>query len=66
MLKIKEVIEFYKQVKQESRKVVWITKKEIWTSTLIVLSAVAVFSVLCLILDYTVHSAIQFLLNIGK
>ena len=66
MLKENRVFKFYEQVKQEAGKVVWPQKKELITSTLIVIVAVLVFSVIFLILDYSIHNIVQMLLNIGK
>jgi len=66
MLKDTKLYKFYEQVKQEAQKVVWPSKKELITSTGIVLIAVLVFSLVCLFLDYGIHSIIQVLLNIGK
>lgn len=66
MLKENRVYKFYEQVKQEVYKIVWLGKKELITSTLIVVVAVFIFSIICLVLDYSIHSIMQVLLNIGK
>lgn len=66
MLKNTKIFKFFVQVKQEANKVVWSGKKELITSTGIVIIAVFIFSIICLILDYSIHTLIQFLLNIGK
>ncbi|XVN42311.1 MAG: preprotein translocase subunit SecE [Candidatus Rickettsia vulgarisii] len=66
MLKENKVYKFYEQVKQEAYKIVWLGKKELITSTVIVVVAVFIFSMICLVLDYGIHSIIQILLNIGK
>lgn len=66
MLKENRVYKFYEQVKQEVYKIVWLGKKELITSTLIVVMAVFIFSIICLVLDYGIHSIMQVLLNIGK
>ncbi|MFU7500934.1 MAG: preprotein translocase subunit SecE [Candidatus Tisiphia sp.] len=66
MLKENRVYKFYEQVKQEVYKIVWLGKKELITSTLIVVVAVFIFSIICLALDYGIHSIMQVLLNIGK
>ncbi|WP_341751670.1 preprotein translocase subunit SecE [Candidatus Tisiphia endosymbiont of Piscicola geometra] len=66
MLKESRVYKFYEQVKQEVYKIVWLGKKELITSTLIVVVAVFIFSIICLVLDYGIHSIMQVLLNIGK
>lgn len=66
MLKEAKIYKFYEQVKQEAQKVVWPSRKELVTSTGVVLAAVLVFSIFCLFLDWGIHSIIQMLLNIGK
>jgi preprotein translocase subunit SecE len=66
MLKENRVYKFYEQVKQEAFKIVWLSKKELVTSTIIVFVAVFIFSIICLILDYGIHGIMQLLLNIGK
>lgn len=66
MLKENRAYKFYEQVKQEVYKIVWLGKKELITSTTIVVLAVFVFSIICLVLDYGIHSIMQVLVNIGK
>ncbi|HJD67693.1 MULTISPECIES: preprotein translocase subunit SecE [unclassified Rickettsia] len=66
MFKEYKIYKFFEQVKQEAYKVVWPTKKELTASTLVVILAVFVFSLICLVLDYGIHNIIQILLNIGK
>ena len=66
MLKENKYYKFFEQVKQEAFKVTWPNKKELVTSTIIVLVTVFIFSILCLFLDYSIHGIIQLILNIGK
>jgi preprotein translocase subunit SecE len=66
MLKENRIYKFYEQVRQEAYKVTWPNKKELITSTGVVIGAVFIFSIICLVLDYGIHSIIQILLNIGK
>lgn len=66
MFKNLKAYKFFDQVKQEAKKVIWPVKKELITSTSIVVVAVLLFSLVSLVLDYGIHSLIQFLLNIGK
>jgi preprotein translocase subunit SecE len=65
MLKETKIYKFYEQVRQEANKVIWPTKKELTTSTGIVIIAVSVFSLVCLILDYGIHALVQLMLSIG-
>lgn len=66
MFKNLKAYKFFDQVKQEAKKVVWPVKKELITSTGIVVVAVLLFSLVSLVLDYGIHNLVQFLLNIGK
>ncbi|XVN40642.1 MAG: preprotein translocase subunit SecE [Rickettsia endosymbiont of Argas persicus] len=66
MFKEYKIYKFFEQVKQEAYKVVWPTKKELIASTSVVIVAVLIFSLICLVLDYSIHNIIQILLNIGK
>jgi len=66
MLKENKIYKFFEQVKQEAYKIIWPNKKELVTSTIIVVLAVFIFSIICLILDYSIHNIVQFLLNIGN
>ncbi|ABV74526.1 preprotein translocase subunit SecE [Rickettsia akari str. Hartford] len=66
MFKEYKIYKLCEQVKQEIYKVVWPTKKELVASTLVVVAAVFIFSLICLVLDYSIHNIMQLLLNIGK
>ena len=66
MYKNLKAYKFFDQVRQEAKKVIWPAKKELVTSTSIVVVAVLLFSLVSLVLDYGIHNLIQFLLNIGK
>lgn len=64
--KLKNLSKFYEQVKQEAVRVTWPTKSELLTSTYIVLISVFVFSLVFLLVDYGIHSIIQWLLGLGS
>jgi preprotein translocase subunit SecE len=66
MIKKTKAYRFFDQVKQEVRKIVWPEKKELATSVLIVVVTVFLFSMVCIVLDYSIHSIVKFLLNLGK
>lgn len=66
MLRKLSVYKFFEQVKQEAKKVAWPERKELTTSTIIVMLSVSVFSLVTLVLDYGIHGFVSFLLNIGK
>lgn len=66
MLKSTRLYKFYDQVKQEAARITWPTRKEVMTSTLLVMASVAVFSLCCLVIDFAIHHMVQFVLSIGK
>lgn len=65
MLSFVRVIRFFEQVKQEASRILWPSKTELITSTGIVVFAVFVFSLICLMFDYLIHTVVKFLLGIG-
>jgi preprotein translocase subunit SecE len=66
MLKSTRLYKFYDQVKQEAARITWPARKEVMTSTLLVMASVAVFSLCCLVIDFAIHHMVQFVLSIGK
>ena len=66
VMKQTKLYKFFDQVRQEAKKVVWPERKELITSVVVVIIAVCLFSLVSLILDYGIHNAVRFLLNIGK
>lgn len=66
MLKNTRLYKFYDQVKQEAGRITWPTKKEVMTSTMMVMASVAIFSLCCLVVDFAIHHIVQFVLSIGK
>ena len=59
------ILEFFGQVKQEMAKVTWSTRKEVTTSTIMVVVMVAIFSMFFLVVDIVVHNVMQAILKIG-
>lgn len=66
MIRIGEVAKFIDQVKQEAKRITWPDKKDLITSGSIVIVSVLIFSLITMLLDYSIHSLVDFLLNIGK
>ncbi len=66
MLKNNKIYKFYREVKQEALKVIWPNSKELSVLTAVVSFSVLVFSIICLVLDYSIHTLVDFLLGIGK
>jgi len=66
MLKSTRIYKFYDQVKAEAGRISWPSRKDVITSTGIVVVAVLIFSLCCVVLDYGIHHFVQFVLNIGN
>ncbi len=57
---------FMREVKQETRKVTWPTRKETTVSTVLVLVLAMITSLFFLMVDSVLAAAIQWILGIGK
>lgn len=58
--------QFIDQVRQEAGKVTWSTKKEVTTSTMMVMVVVAIASVFFLFVDWASFGIVQLLLGLGR
>lgn len=56
--------EFLQQVREEGAKVTWPTRRETMISTVMVFIMVAIAAVFFLIVDFALHSGVQWLLGI--
>ena len=66
MIKKITALKFFDQVKQEAKRVSWPDRRELVASGSIVIISVLIFSLLTMLLDYSIHGVIDFLLSIGK
>ena len=55
---------FFKEVKQEGRKIVWPTRKETLISTAMVFVMVVIFSIFFLLVDNVISWAIRLILGL--
>lgn len=60
------IMKFIDQIKQEAMNITWSNRKELFQSTLMVIVTVFIASLFFLVVDYTIHNLVQFILNIGK
>jgi len=58
--------EFVRQVRQETRKVTWPTRRETTITTVMVFILTALLSVFFLGVDWVLASIVQLLLNLGQ
>jgi len=58
--------EFVRQVRQETRKVAWPTRRETMITTVMVFILTAILSVFFLGVDWVLASIVQLLLNLGQ
>jgi preprotein translocase subunit SecE len=64
MLSFAKFYKFYDEVKAEVLKVTWPTRKELVTSTIVIVVTIAIVSLVCLVADLGIHKLMQFLLRI--
>lgn len=57
--------QFYKEVKQEGRKVTWPERKEVMVTTVIVFIMVVLIAMFLLFADWVIAAGIEFVLGIG-
>ena len=60
-----KVTKFYKEVKQEARKVTWPGRKEVIVTTIIVFIMVVLISMFLMFADWVIASAIEMILGFG-
>lgn len=63
---IKSIYKFYGEVKQEVAKIIWPSKKDLISTSIVVLIVIFLLSLFGLFLDFIIHKVITFLLNLGK
>ena len=65
-MKLKEIYNFYAEVKQEAKKIVWPGRQELLSTFMVVVVVMLMCSLFFLCFDYIIHYIITLLLNIGK
>ncbi len=60
------IVRFFREVKQEGRKVAWPSRKETTTTTVVVLIMVFIMSMFFLVTDMVVSNVIEFILTLGS
>ena len=61
----KNIAQFAREVRQETLKVTWPTRKETVTTTIVVFVMVFIRSMILLFSDWVISSAIKFILTLG-
>lgn len=62
----KNIARFAREVRQETSKVTWPTRKETVTTTIVVFIMVAIMSMFLLFADWVISGAVEFLLTFGS
>jgi preprotein translocase subunit SecE len=63
---IKGAVQFFSEVRRESAKVTWPTRKEVTTTTVVVFIMIAVMGLFLLAADFVISHGVQFILDLGK
>lgn len=64
-LKAKNPIEFFRQVRQEAKRVTWATRQEVQVSTIMVLLFVVIAAVFLFMVDSIIRFGVGMLVNLG-
>ena len=59
-------LQFFRQVKQEVKKVTWPSKKEVWQSLIMVISLVALAAAFFFIVDQVLSLIVKLVFSIGE
>lgn len=62
----KDLVQFAREVKQETQKVTWPTRKEVVTTTIVVFVMIFIMSMLLLFADWVISSSVKFILTLGS
>jgi preprotein translocase subunit SecE len=62
---MKNPLQFFEEVRQETSKVTWPTWKEVWITTIMVLIMVALTSTFFLLADVVISRVIKVVLGLG-
>ena len=62
----KNLVQFFREVRQESSKVTWPSRSEVVTTTIVVLIMVTVAGLVLLAADWAIAGTVQFILGTGK
>jgi len=56
---------FFSQVASEARKIIWLSRAETTTSSIVVFIVVAIASMFFMLVDFSAYRIVNLLLNIG-
>lgn len=59
-------LQFFRQVKQEVKKVTWPSKKEVWQSLIMVISLVALAAAFFFVVDQVLSLIVKLVFSIGE
>ena len=63
---IKDAVQFFREVRLEALKVTWPQKKEVTTTTAVVVIMIGIMSGVLLAADFLISNGVQFILDLGK
>jgi preprotein translocase subunit SecE len=61
-----DLVKFAREVRQESNKVTWPSRKEVITTTIVVFIMVTIVALILLFADSIISAGIEFILGMGK
>jgi preprotein translocase subunit SecE len=63
---IKDAVQFFREVRLEALKVTWPQKKEVTTTTFVVIVMLGIMSLILLGVDFVISHSVQGILDLGK
>jgi preprotein translocase subunit SecE len=60
------LIQFFRETRQEANKVTWPSRKEVTTTTIVVFIMVTVVAMILLVADSVISGVIEFILGMGR
>ena len=62
----KSIVEFAQEVKTETKRVTWPSRKEVTTTTIVVFIMVFIMSMVLLVADFIISHGVDFILSLGQ
>ena len=63
---VKNLAQFFREVRQESLKVTWPSRQETTTTTVVVFVMVFIMAMILLFADFLISHGVEFILGLGK
>lgn len=62
----KSIVQFFREVRQEGKKVMWPTRQETAMNVVVVFIMVFIMAMILLFADWVISGSVEFILGLGK